>query len=163
MDIENLLIPRLDPKEVAAVFSVPFESFLHSKLPIQETDSAEQVWYKGKLQSWYGRDWYMHEFFSPVKSTMSNIKADLAQRDPEREEHIPSDAHYRIWGMTARILVDAARAAYGREPDFECCEESGDEDMISALWEHGMLRGERVAGEEFVVSDMFKNGIKGNL
>ena len=26
---------------------------------------------------------------------------------------------YKVWGMTARILVDAARVAYGEEPDFE--------------------------------------------
>jgi peroxisomal coenzyme A diphosphatase NUDT7 len=26
---------------------------------------------------------------------------------------------YKVWGMTARMLVDAARLAYGEEPDFE--------------------------------------------
>jgi coenzyme A diphosphatase NUDT7 len=26
---------------------------------------------------------------------------------------------YKVWGMTARILVDAARVAYGEEPSFE--------------------------------------------
>jgi hypothetical protein len=26
---------------------------------------------------------------------------------------------YKVWGMTARILVDAARLAYGEEPEFE--------------------------------------------
>jgi len=68
--------------------------------------------------------------------------------------------YYRVWGMTARILIDAARIAYEKEPEFECLEEKGDEDMIAALWDHGMLREERKHGEEFVIDEMFK---KGNL
>jgi hypothetical protein len=35
--------------------------------------------------------------------------------------------------MTARIMVDLARLAYNKEPEFECNEKIGDEDAIREL------------------------------
>jgi hypothetical protein len=46
---------------------------------------------------------------------------------------------YRVWGMTARILLDAARVAYGREPDFVYNEEVGDEEMVRYEFEEGNM------------------------
>lgn len=68
--------------------------------------------------------------------------------------------HYRVWGMTARILIEAARIAYDKKPEFECLEHYGDEDMIQEFWEHGILREERRQGEEHAVKEMIR---KGNL
>ena len=50
--------------------------------------------------------------------------------------------------MTARILVDAARVAYGEEPDFEHNSHHGDEEMIGRLLKVGRLSEVRVKGEE---------------
>ncbi|KAF8456215.1 NUDIX hydrolase domain-like protein, partial [Terfezia claveryi] len=132
IDLESLLIPHLDPKEVSAVFSTPLEAFLAKTYPREYTKPPTPTpgeWYKGKLQNWNGRDWYMHEFMAPVWAH----KAEVLM-------------HYRVWGMTARILIDVARIAYEKEPEFECLEEKGDEDMIAGLWDHGMLKGERKHG-----------------
>lgn len=49
--------------------------------------------------------------------------------------------------MTARILVDAARVAYGEEPDFEHNSHFGDEDMILKLLSIGRLNAVRKEGE----------------
>lgn len=65
--------------------------------------------------------------------------------------------------MTARILVDAARVAYGREPDFEHNSHFGDEDMIGRLVREGML-GDRVKrgdGGVGVVDGKGEDGEKG--
>jgi hypothetical protein len=50
--------------------------------------------------------------------------------------------------MTARILVDAARVAYGEEPEFEHNSHFGDEDMIGRLLKMGRMSAERKKGEE---------------
>jgi hypothetical protein len=54
---------------------------------------------------------------------------------------------YRVFGMTARILVDAARVAYGREPEFEHNSHFGDEDMIVRLMKMGRLQPKKEKGE----------------
>lgn len=40
---------------------------------------------------------------------------------------------HSVWGMTARIMVDLAKIAYAREPEFESDTEIGDEDLIQEL------------------------------
>jgi len=182
IDLESLLIPRLDPKEVSAVFSTQLEAFLAKTYARDYTHPptpTPEKWYNGKLQNWNGRDWYMHEFMAPVwahkavtarrgaarvgynDKLMSPEEAALLAGSPNNEEEEEEALmHYRVWGMTARILVDVARIAYEKEPEFECLEEKGDEDLITALWDHGTLREERKHGEEFILSEVFK---KGNL
>ena len=54
---------------------------------------------------------------------------------------------FRVFGMTARILVDAARVAYGEEPQFEHNSHFGDEEMIGRLLKIGRLSEERRKGE----------------
>lgn len=49
--------------------------------------------------------------------------------------------------MTARILVDAARVAYGEEPEFEHNSHHGDEDMMGRLLKMGRLSEVGVKGE----------------
>ncbi|KAF8424548.1 hypothetical protein EV426DRAFT_81724 [Tirmania nivea] len=183
IDLESLLIPRLDPKEVSVVFSTPLEAFLAKTYAREYTHPptpTPEKWYKGKLAKWYGRDLYMHEFMAPVWAhkavTVGRGAARVGYNDKlitleeavllaggsEKNEKKDEDVlmHYRVWGMTARILVEAARIAYEKEPEFECLEEKGDEDIIAVLWDYGMLREERKHGEEFVVNEMFE---KGNL
>jgi len=60
-----------------------------------------------------------------------------------------------VFGMTARILVDAARVAFGREPTFEHNSHFGDEDMIGRMVREGKM-GEKVrkgAGGVGIVGD----------
>jgi hypothetical protein len=45
----------------------------------------------------------------------------------------------RVFGLTARILVDAARVAYAEEPEIEHSRHMGDEDLIVAVRERGVL------------------------
>jgi hypothetical protein len=57
---------------------------------------------------------------------------------------VREDQVYRIFGMTARIIVDAARVAYAQEPEFEHNSHFGDEEMIAKLRQLGRL-GEKAA------------------
>ena len=54
----------------------------------------------------------------------------------EVDEH---PGRYKVWGMTARMLVDAARIAYGEKPEFEHNSHFGDEEMILELEKMGRL------------------------
>ncbi|KAJ5161188.1 hypothetical protein N7492_006580 [Penicillium capsulatum] len=115
-DPEVSLIPQLDAREVAAVFTAPFQHFLHLE---GDTDPGE--WYRGSWGVWHDSDWRMHQFFV------------RARKGPA----------YRVFGMTARMIVDAARVAYEQEPEFEHNSHFGDEAMISKLRSFGRLREER--------------------
>ncbi|KAI9662252.1 MAG: hypothetical protein M1821_008418 [Bathelium mastoideum] len=208
-DVESTLIPRLDAKEVAAVFTAPFRHFL--KL------TADPDWYRGQWTAFQGTRWKMHNFYVPLpdpapgaggragreegrdekrgQQQPPNIeqqrkggregtipregkrggggnvaqgvvpegwKADSAvsARDAERKgykdqgttaglvEH--PEQRFRVFGLTARILVDAARVAYGEEPEFEANAHLGDEDTIARLLREGYLMGDRRQGEEWV-------------
>ncbi len=54
---------------------------------------------------------------------------------------------YRVFGMTARILVDCARVAYGEEPEYEHNSHFGDEEMMERLIKIGRLSPIRKEGE----------------
>ena len=121
------MIPRLDAKEVAAVFSAPFHNFLRAEDEIKEGEKPPgkpSDWYSGSWTEWHEGRWRMHHFYVPINNQVvakprrreGGLSAIAEQ--PEEEE----DAgliRYKVWGMTARILVDAARLAYGEEPNFE--------------------------------------------
>jgi hypothetical protein len=131
IDVEEKLIPRLDPKEVAAVFTAPFHNFLRKEwqgTPPLPPNSPK--WYKGMWTDWHESRWRMHNFYLPRTAS---------------EPGEPT--FFRVFGMTARILVDAARVAYAEEPDFEHNSHHGDEEMIERLLRMGRLSGERVRGE----------------
>lgn len=47
---------------------------------------------------------------------------------------------YRVWGMTARIMVDTARIAYGHDPEFEHNTEIGDEVIVTEMQNAGDMK-----------------------
>ena len=211
---EESLIPRLDPKEVASVFTAPFEAFLHSnyespefdypsstgstktaadasivgkkeveeeeeeKIPVGAGSIDEEGaagWYTGYWIEWHnGVRWKMHEFHVPARPVVSRLASRLYSPPypaTDRKQgsgsasgsggsggggggvHDRKLVRYRVWGLTARILVDAARVAYARNPDFECVEHFGDDDMIRELHQRGLMeerkrRGSRKEEEE---------------
>ncbi|KAK4967019.1 8-oxo-dGTP diphosphatase [Elasticomyces elasticus] len=189
-DVARDLLPKLDAKEVAAVFTSPFHNFLRSEdEDVRDREGERKVpgqWYNGSWHSWHESPWRMHQFYVPVKpSTVFRAKTiaagDAAKEDdprPSKPKHqpkadkatpssqnvhssssslqppLPSSTYqvsgnvldqrrYRVFGMTARILVDCARVAYGEEPDFEHNSHFGDEDMIGKLMKAGRLGPER--------------------
>jgi hypothetical protein len=117
-----------NPLEVSAVFDYPLNAFLH-KTPLEE---GGRMWYQGSWISWHaGEHWRMHKFYVPT------LDDDEAQ-------------HYKVWGMTARMLVDAARIAYDQEPEFEHMTTLGDEVLIGRLVREGVMgeKGASALGDE---------------
>ncbi|KAK6335954.1 hypothetical protein TWF730_003329 [Orbilia blumenaviensis] len=180
INAEESLIPKLDPKEVASVFTVPLRAFLESdyKNPDFDINPEEKVaestvdidwgtvptgktgWYEGQWLEWYGIKWRGHQFnvyTSPVvvqRRDSTQVLEDEAQAyatgtlDGKRRGGGTDDRRmvkYKVWGMTARIVVDAARVAFGKNPDFEYVEKMGDDEVIELLQKQGKL-GPRVKG-----------------
>ena len=131
--VEESMIPRLDAKEVAAVFSAPFHNFLRSEDEVPEgvqVPGNKSDWYHGQWTEWHkgqwsSRDgrWRMHNFHVPINNqkvskpkVREGGQAAIAEKLEEEEE---DTQRYLVWGMTARMMVDAARIAYGEEPEFE--------------------------------------------
>lgn len=79
--VEDTLIPRLDAKEVAAVFTAPFHNFLkasdekrqHTHISTSASASPDGAgveaagfpseWYKGAWTDWQESRWRMHNFY----------------------------------------------------------------------------------------------------
>lgn len=145
----DTLIPRLDAKEVAAVFSAPFHNFLYSEDDTTQSNlpGKPSDWYEGTWTEWHQSRWRMHNFFVPVTNqTVTFPKGSEGQKAAANRLQVLE--RYRVFGMTARILVDAARVAYSREPDFEHNSHFGDEDMIVRLQRIGRLGALRRPGDE---------------
>ena len=120
------MIPRLDAKEVAAVFSAPFHNFLKPEDEVRDGDKVPgQVtdWYDGRWVDWHDGKWRLHNFHVPInnqkvskpKVRQGGQAAIAEELDREEDEGL---ARYKVWGMTARMIVDAARVAYEEEPTF---------------------------------------------
>ena len=158
------MIPRLDPREVAAVFSAPFENFL-SPIDTAPGELPPGHWYDGRWIDWQEHPWRVHNFYVPVtnqrvakpaRDSRSGEEGELADRLDDEEE---GDAgRYKVWGMTAKILVDAAIIAYGRRPEFEHNDKPGDEELMGkaeaegqffdkANGQNGDVEGGKDAGE----------------
>ncbi|KAK4231759.1 putative peroxisomal coenzyme A diphosphatase precursor [Podospora fimiseda] len=158
---EQSLIPRLDPKEVAAVFSAPFHNFLrmHDETP---APLPEGNWYEGSWTEWHEEPWRMHFFYVPVTDqTVAKPKVrdgGLAALAEDSEEQVET-GRYKVWGMTARILVDAATVAYGEKPEFESNSHFGDERMIEGLDKLGRL-GEKKRRESVLTGEDLKKAAK---
>ncbi|KAG9188617.1 hypothetical protein G6011_07322 [Alternaria panax] len=168
--VEEKLMPRLDPREVAAVFTAPFHNFLRKEwegegpAPVQK-DGRPEKWYRGSWTDWHESKWRMHNFYMPrpppspslprspshsaPRSSSEPPPKKLPDRDDPRPEPSAIDTltTFRVFGMTARILVDAARVAYGEEPEFEHNSHHGDEEMIRKLLKMGRLREVTKKGE----------------
>ncbi|TPX18460.1 uncharacterized protein E0L32_011645 [Thyridium curvatum] len=174
--VEEALMPRLDAKEVAAVFSAPFHNFLLATdevLPAGgggggggDSESPQESppplpkgeWYKGSWMNWHEEPWRLHYFFVPVHNqrvTKPRVReGGLAAIAEHLEEEQEDAGRYMVWGMTARMLVDAARLAYGREPEFEHNSHLGDERMIEGLHRMGRLGEKKKAGSELTQADL---------
>lgn len=165
-DVARDILPKLDAREVAAVFTAPFQNFLYEKDMDAETRrKVPGEWYKGSWQSWHESAWRMHQFFVPVApSTVFLARTPVPYTDPRQAASIPaskgtgagdtsnlssvpssqktstrsysngSDSlkqpRYRVFGMTARILVDCARVAYGDQPEYEHNSQFGDGNIL---------------------------------
>ncbi|KAH6638267.1 NUDIX hydrolase domain-like protein [Boeremia exigua] len=170
-EVEDRLIPRLDPKEVAAVFTAPFRAFLRKEwsgpgpMPVQKNGTPEK-WYRGSWTDWHESRWRMHNFYIPkpppssqemrrnaANSQLPAKSSEHGSGQPEGDDPRPEPSAlddlttFRVFGMTARILVDAARVAYGEEPDFEHNSHFGDERLIGNLLKMGRLSEVRKKGE----------------
>jgi hypothetical protein len=159
-NVEEVLIPRLDAKEVAAVFTAPFEAFLSTHIPdptppssSSTPDSSPSAWYTGQWTFWHGSSWRMHNFYVP--------SSDQPVAWAESPATTMTMNRFRVFGMTARILVDAARVAFGREPDFEHNSHFGDEDLVGRLIREGAL-GERIRRGEGGVGVVDGKGDQGS-
>ena len=183
-DAARDILPKLDAKEVAALFTAPFHNFLREKDEDPAQREIEGEWYKGSWHSWHESAWRMHNFSVPVNSStafLAKASSEEPLKDASAETEKPSPApesnkkaepgkgsslqpalprsfyraaedalskpRFRVYGMTARILVDAARVAYGEEPEFEHNSHFGDEEMILRLIKIGRLNVEKKEGE----------------
>jgi len=119
------LVPSLDTKEVSSLFNIPFEQFLRQS----GWDGGVQDWrHESRQINWLGARWMFHDFFATVTALVKS-------EDPE-EDPIPTRILARIWGLTARILVDACIIGYGRMPDFEHTTDVWDESTICKMIKH---------------------------
>ncbi|KAL4901286.1 hypothetical protein BDW74DRAFT_181862 [Aspergillus multicolor] len=163
-DPEITLIPRLDAREVAAVFTAPFRDFLTLKpvgdargkpgSQVEEAETGDEGWYRGVWNEFKGTQWRMHQFFVPVdpgrvvkprphheaqEEAVHKLEQQEERQHREHQDDSESIIRYRVFGMTARILVDVARIAYAAEPEFEHNTHSGDEELIARLRRRGKL------------------------
>ena len=155
-NVGEQLLPRLDAREVAAVFSMPFKNLLYKKdLPTEpDLPGKPSDWYRGSWTDWHQQRWRMHNFFVPVTNQIVT-KPKKTDSQKAAADHLAGLQRYRVFGMTARILTDAARVAYGQEPDFEHNSHFGDEDMIGRLRRIGRLSADRKRGDE-LTGDVLK-------
>ncbi|KAF2088375.1 NUDIX-domain-containing protein [Saccharata proteae CBS 121410] len=174
--VEDTLIPRLSAQEVAAVFTAPFHSFLKAADEEAQSAEPEAgieaagfpaKWYQGQWTDWHESRWRMHNFYVWVggqrvarpkrkrvgkreweekKEGASGTSRSEASGEQD-EEALDSQTRFRVFGMTARILVDAARVAYDEEPEFEHNSHFGDEEMIGRLLKMGRLSEVKKKGE----------------
>ncbi|WPH01048.1 Hypothetical protein R9X50_00388300 [Acrodontium crateriforme] len=188
------ILPKLDAREVAAVFTAPFYNFLREKDVDPKTrETSPGEWYKGSWHSWHETAWRMHQFFvavSPSTVFLANAKPSPRERkDLAREtteEKMPSKStnstlqpplprsfyaitndalrqpRYRVFGMTARILVECARIAFGENPEFEHNADFGDEEMIERLLQIGRLSSVKKEGET-LTRDVMMQAAKAKL
>lgn len=185
LDPTRDILPRLEVDEVDALFTAPFHTFLRQADPPHGTEAiVPGKWYEGSWHSWHEEAWRMHTFNVSVTpgavvrsrrlrsdSTSRNTRSAAPQRgspSATKPEYVPktirADANldqprYKVFGMTARILVDCARVAYGHDPDFEHNSTFGDEAMIGKLQRMGRLGGVREDGE-MLTRDVMKAAAK---
>ncbi|KAM0462427.1 hypothetical protein ACHAPV_003903 [Trichoderma viride] len=143
--VEESMIPRLDAREVAAVFSAPFYNFLKANdLPPREGETLPPGhWYDGSWTNFKGEQWRVHNFHVPVNNQKvsrprrgSAAQIELADQLEESQDH---EGRFRVWGMTGRVLVDAARIAYNEEPEMTHNLDFGDLNVIRLAEEEGAL------------------------
>ncbi|GAB0132849.1 hypothetical protein EsDP_00001273 [Epichloe bromicola] len=151
--VEESLMPRLDAREVAAVFSAPFYNFLRAEdlPPRPGVELPPGPWYEGEWVSWKDTPWRVHKFYVPVNnqrvgrprraSAKGNVgeapEEEQGRQQQQQQQQQQQEGRFKVWGLTARMLVDAARIAYGEEPEMEHNEAYGDYDIILRAEEEG--------------------------
>ena len=80
-----------------------------------------------------------HEFQVPVRRNASVVR-------------------YKVWGFTARVLVETARVAFGRDPQFTFTTNIGDEELIRSLFEAGGF-SDKGSGESTVQNAALGKGL----
>lgn len=151
--VAEAMIPRLDAREVAAVFSASLYNFLKTEdLPPPPGESLpDGHWYDGSWRTFKEQPWRIHNFHVPVRDqTVSKPRRSSVEEDflAEKLEEEEQDGRYLVWGMTARILVDAARIAYAEEPEMEHNEAIGDAQIVMLAAEEGSLDTEQTKDGE---------------
>ncbi|KAL7805158.1 NUDIX hydrolase domain-like protein [Trichoderma aethiopicum] len=143
--VEDSMIPRLDAREVAAVFSAPFYNFLKAAdLPPRPGETLPPGhWYDGAWTNYKGEQWRVHNFYVPVNNQRvsrprrgSAAQIELADQLEVSQDH---GGRFKVWGLTGRVLVDAARIAYDEEPEMEHNLDFGDLKVIQVAQEEGAL------------------------
>ncbi|KAL2756285.1 hypothetical protein ACRALDRAFT_1081796 [Sodiomyces alcalophilus JCM 7366] len=181
------IIPRLDAKEVAAVFTAPFHNFLLATDEPRPERTRRPLppgpWYDGRWMTFGGKAWRVHNYYVPVdgqkvrKPQPDEKSPEEQTRNGEDETAAPPNSNggggggggtgvrrrselarklteeeketgrYKVWGMTAHILLDAARIAYKEEPEMEHNPHLGDEELIAAAEAEGLLYDKKRAAE----------------
>lgn len=115
VSVEDEMVPRLDAKEVAAIFSAPFHNFLRVGDEVRKEDEGllpgrKCDWYSGSWHEWHDTKWRLHNFYVPItnqKVSKPKVReggqAAIAEELDEQEEQ--GLTRYKVWGMTARMLV----------------------------------------------------------
>ncbi|KAI1394978.1 NUDIX hydrolase domain-like protein [Hypoxylon fuscum] len=159
--VDESMMPRLDAKEVAAVFSGPFHNFLKAKDEPREGETIPPGdWYDGYWNHWHSEPWRVHNFHVPVnnqKVTKPKIReGGQAALADELEEEEDTVQRFLVWGLTGRMLVDAARIAYDEEPEFEHNDHYGDEKILKRLEEAGRLpdKKRKEVGQEAIKDEV---------
>lgn len=197
-DASRDILPKIQLDEVAAVFTAPFQNFLHEKdLDKATRENVPGEWYRGSWHSWHESAWRMHQFFVPVApNSVYLAKKPAPYTDPRPTKSPPTSAtskrpkpsstsgstlqpplpktfytntnnaleqpRYRVFGMTARILVDASRVAYATEPEYEHNSHFGDEDMMAKLMHIGRLSAVKKEGET-LTRDVMREAAKAKI
>lgn len=155
--VEESMMPSLDAKEVAAVFSAPFHNFLKQEDEVQGPGEGSD-WYKGEWIKFHDTMWAMHNFFVPIDgqkvSKPKGAEGGQEKTVEKLEEVEKGTGRYKVWGMTARMLVDAAQLAYDEVPEFEHNEHLGDETMIENLERNGRLKEKLPGGPDLTDADL---------
>lgn len=151
--VDETMMPILDANEVAAVFSAPFYNFLKANdLRPRPGQAAPPVghWYDGSWLEWKGIPWRVHNFYVPVHdqkvsrprrgSAPRHRAEDLGRDEVEEELDMERQDRFKVWGMTGRVLVDAARIAYDEKPEIDHNAGFGDPDIIMKAEEEGAFR-----------------------
>ena len=127
--------PAMNLEEVEYIFSAKLEDFLHyHDGPSAEAyGSSSAMRYHGAWYDRHSRPYRMHHFHVLFREeTPQGLSVGLRE-----VESINSRQHEDVFGMTARIIVDTARCAYDRPPQFTHNGHFGDEVLIKARFNLG--------------------------
>ncbi|KAI9669735.1 MAG: hypothetical protein M1831_007431 [Alyxoria varia] len=158
IDVESMLMPRLDAKEVAAVYTAPLSGFLSREKPnMEDGEESSHHWYSGTWVSFHDTSFRMHSFYVPA--ARRRVLAQSSAQPPANEQNGSPNQEplvFRVFGLTARILVDCARLAYAKEPDFEHNGHFGDEELLGRRmveWEEEEQRKDQRSGTKATLGE----------